>query len=61
MKVLLVSDETLVRQALAGVLSVALDGAEVTQAGGATEAAAILHRSAYDVALVDIGTAEGWV
>jgi len=58
-KVLLVSDETLVRQALAGVLSACLDGAEVTQAGGAKDAAAILHHSAHDVALVDIGTAEG--
>ena len=59
MKALLVSGETLVRQALAVVLTACLDGAEVTQAGGAKDAAEVLRHGPHDVALVDIGTAEG--
>jgi len=55
-KVLLVSEEALVREALAGVLTAFLDGAEVTQAGGAKDAAEVLGHSPHDVVLADIGT-----
>lgn len=54
MKVLLVDDHTLVRKGLAHVLKGCVDGAEVTEAGSADEALAILESQPHDVALVDI-------
>lgn len=56
MKVLLVSEEALVRRALAGVVAAYVEGAEVTQVGRADEANEILGRSPHDVALADIRT-----
>jgi DNA-binding NarL/FixJ family response regulator len=54
MKVLLVDDHTLVRRGLAQLLTTCVQGAEVTEAGDADEAAEILKHTPHDVALVDI-------
>jgi DNA-binding NarL/FixJ family response regulator len=53
-KILLVDDHTLVRKGLAQLLVASMEDVEVTEAGDAEEAAALLERSSYDVALVDI-------
>jgi two-component system NarL family response regulator len=54
MKILLVDDHTLVRNGLVQLIKICVEGAEVTEAGSAEEAAQILGREPHDVALVDI-------
>jgi len=54
MKILLVDDHTLVRNGLVQLIKICVDGAEVTEAGSAEEAAQILGKEPHDVALVDI-------
>lgn len=54
MRVLLVESETLVRKALAEVLTTHLDRAEVSEAGDAAQAVAHVSRGPHDVALVDV-------
>jgi DNA-binding NarL/FixJ family response regulator len=58
-KVLLVDPDTLVRKALAQVLTTCVEGAEVTEARDAEEALGILVDTAHDVALVSIGPPGG--
>jgi two-component system NarL family response regulator len=54
MKILLVDDHTLVRNGLVQLLKICVEGAEVTEAGSAEDAAQILAKEPHDVALVDI-------
>ncbi len=54
MRILLVDDHTLVRKGLAQLLYSCMDGAEVVEAGDADQAAALLAKDTFDVALVDI-------
>jgi len=53
-KVLLVDDHTLVRKGLAQLLYSCLEEPEVVEAGDADEAAELLAKDTFDVALVDI-------
>jgi DNA-binding NarL/FixJ family response regulator len=53
-RILLVDDHTLVRKGLAQLLYSCMDGAEVVEAGDADQAAALLAKDPFDVALVDI-------
>ncbi len=54
MRILLVDDHTLVRKGLSQLLYSCMDGAEVIEAGDADEAAGLLAKEPFDVALVDI-------
>jgi two-component system NarL family response regulator len=54
MRILLVDDHTLVRNGLVQLIKICVEGAEVTEAGSAEEAATILAKEPQDVALVDI-------
>jgi two-component system NarL family response regulator len=54
MKILLVDDHTLVRNGLVQLIKICVEGAEVTEAGSAEDAAQILAKEPHDVALVDI-------